>query len=126
MKIYSYFICRIWHEEKKSFEIKKIKLSNEVMEHPGAYTQTDNKEFYTNWSGDEKHSNFLAKSSIGKVERHIYGTNVVYGTYLTKDDEQKAFDIIAVECKKDIEELHQKLEEWKNIYNVICSGSINK
>ncbi|MGN0264407.1 MAG: hypothetical protein ACI4DX_08500 [Oliverpabstia sp.] len=126
MKIYSYFVCRIQNEENKSFEIKKVKISNEVMEHPGAYTQTDNKKFYTGWSGDEKYSNFLPKSSISKVHRHIYGTNVVYGTYLTEDDERRAFDIIAAECKKDIKELHQKLEEWTNIYNVICSGGVYK
>lgn len=126
MKIYSYFVCRIWDEENKSFTIKKIKLSNEVIEHPGAYTQTDDKKFYTGWSDDEKHSNYLPKSSIGKVHRHIYATNVIYGTYLTEDDEQKAFNIIAAECKKDIEKLYQKLNELINTYIIICSGNINK
>ena len=45
MKIYSYFVCKVWNEDKKSFEIKKVKLSNEVTEHPGCYSQADEKNF---------------------------------------------------------------------------------
>lgn len=122
MKIYTYFVFKIWVEEKKSFEIMKIKTSNEVAEYPGVYVQTDNKEFYTNWSEDEKYTNFLPKESIGKVVSHICGLDVVYATYLSEDNEQKAFNIIADKCKKDIEEIKQKLEKLTEIYNAIIKN----
>ena len=125
MKVYSYFVCQVWNEEKESYEMKKLKCSNEVIEHPGIYEQADDNKFYTSWTSSFKNNtNYLCKSSIGEVTRHVYGTSVIYGTYLTEDDEKKAFDIIANECKKDIEELQRKLEEQTSIYNLICSGEV--
>ena len=125
MKVYSYFVCKVWNGEKECFEVKKIKLANEVVEIASTYKQASNKKFYTNWSTFDNEG-YLYKESIGKVDRNIYGTNIIYGIYLMEDNEQKAFSLISEECKKDIEKMQNELKKQMEIYTTICADDIQE
>lgn len=116
MKLYGYAIVK-FHDKDDGYSLHKVHFTQEVEEYPGCYTNAEEKYFPSDWD------NFFPKDEIEKVQKDVYGTNIIYLVYLLEDDNVKAMSLIKQAIQEEIDELQKKINYKQELLGVTC-GSI--